>query len=128
MVIYVGTAVANLSRDRLKGLLKISQKAFADSLVETFGVVDEKSFPMPVGIKLGAFNQEQAVETLPFRELTGSLTFAGYPTTDRHGERSTGGCEVLRWAQGYTCGGSTKYFRVCQGNEWTRYYIPERFQ
>lgn len=59
----MGTVVAIFSRDRLNGLLKSSHKASTDSLVETFGVVDEKNIPMPVGIKLEAFSQKEAVET-----------------------------------------------------------------
>ena len=51
------------SSDRRNGLLKISQKTFADLLVETFGVVDEKSIPMPVGIKLEEFSQDEPVGT-----------------------------------------------------------------
>ena len=37
------------------------------------GVVDEKSIPMPVGIKLEEFSQDDPVGTWPFRELIGSL-------------------------------------------------------
>ena len=68
------------SRDRLNGLLKISQKTFADSLVEKFVVVDVKSIPMPVGIKLEEFSQDEPVGTWPFHELIGSLMWLATQT------------------------------------------------
>ena len=63
--------VCQFPRDRLNGLL--SRKTVADWLVEKFGVVDVKSIPMPVGIKLEEFSQDEPVGTWPFRELIGSL-------------------------------------------------------
>ena len=62
----VGTTDANCSRYRPNGLLNISQKAFADSLVEKLGVIDEKSISMPDGIKLEEFSQDEPVGTWAF--------------------------------------------------------------
>ena len=71
---------SQFSRDRLNGLLTISQRTFADPLVEKFGVVDVKSIPMPVGIKLEEFSQDEPVGTWPFRELIGSLMWLATQT------------------------------------------------
>ena len=69
------------SRDQLNGLRKISQKTVADSLVKKSGVVDAKSIPLPVGIKLEEFNQDEPVGTWPLRESIGSLMWL--PTQTR---------------------------------------------
>lgn len=61
--------VANLQWNQPNGLLNISQKPFADYLVEKVGNVIEKSVPMPVGIKLEEFSKDEPVGTWPFREL-----------------------------------------------------------
>ena len=68
------------SRDRLNGLLNISQKTFAGSLVEKFGVADVKSIPMPIGIHLEEFSRDEPVETWPFRELIGSVMWLATQT------------------------------------------------
>ena len=43
-------------------------------------MVDVKSIPMPVGIKLEEFSQDEPVGTWPFRELIGSLMWLATQT------------------------------------------------
>ena len=58
-------------RDWEKGLLTISQQAFAEQLASEYEVEYDKSAPFPVGTKLAKLEQIEALGGWPFRELVG---------------------------------------------------------
>ena len=57
------------SRDRKRGTLTISQQSFAEELVKTFRVTFVQSVPLRVGVKLEEFDEDEKIESWPFREL-----------------------------------------------------------
>ena len=68
------------TREREMGTLMISQKTFADELVKKFCVTSTQSVPLRVGVKLEEFDEDERVESWPFRELVGSLMWLSIST------------------------------------------------
>ena len=61
--------------------LTISQKTFADELVKKLFVTSTKSVPLRVGVKLEEeFDEDDRVESWPFRELVGTLIWLSIST------------------------------------------------
>ncbi|CAB1100747.1 unnamed protein product [Ectocarpus sp. CCAP 1310/34] len=67
-------------RDWDAGTLKISQQTYAEELGMEFGVEYGKEIPLPVGLKLSEFDQDEEVVSWPFRELIGSLMWLATQT------------------------------------------------
>ncbi|CAB1098582.1 unnamed protein product [Ectocarpus sp. CCAP 1310/34] len=67
-------------RDWDAGSLKISQQTYAEELGMEFGVEYGKEIPLPVGLKLSEFDQDEEVVSWPFRELIGSLMWLATQT------------------------------------------------
>ncbi|CAB1113540.1 unnamed protein product [Ectocarpus sp. CCAP 1310/34] len=67
-------------RDWDAGTLKSSQQTYAEELGMEFGVEYGKEIPLPVGLKLSEFDQDEAVVSWPFRELIGSLMWLARQT------------------------------------------------
>ncbi|CAB1101054.1 unnamed protein product [Ectocarpus sp. CCAP 1310/34] len=67
-------------RDWDAGTLKISQQTYAEELGMEFGVEYGKEIPLPVGLKLSEFDQDEEVVPWPFRELIGSLMWLATQT------------------------------------------------
>ena len=61
------------TRKREMGTLTISQKTSTNELVKKLCVTSTQSVPLPVGVKLEEFNENEKVENWPFRKLVGSL-------------------------------------------------------
>ena len=68
------------TREREMGTLTISQKTFADELVKKYCVISTQSVPLRVGGKLEEFNEDEIIESWPFRELVGSLMWLSIST------------------------------------------------
>ena len=75
---------------------------------------------MPVGVKLEEFSQDEPMETWPFRELIGSLTWLTTQTRLDIANSVRGRCEVLRWTQRGTLEDILRYFSVRLETEWIR--------
>ena len=73
-------AGCHFSRDKKKGLLTISQKAFTDKIVEKFGIVSNRTIPAVVGLKLEEFEKDESEGDWPFREVVGSLMWLANQT------------------------------------------------
>ena len=74
-------AGCHYSRDRINGLLTISQKAFTGTLVEKYGVVSGKKNPGWTGEKFDSVNEGDEPEgDWPFREVVGSLMWLANQT------------------------------------------------
>ncbi|CAB1112502.1 unnamed protein product [Ectocarpus sp. CCAP 1310/34] len=67
-------------RDWDAGTLKISQQTYAEELGMEFGVEYGKEIPLPVGLKLSEFDQDEEVVSWPFRGLIGSLMWLATQT------------------------------------------------
>ena len=73
-------AGCNFSRDRVKGTLTISQKAFAEKLVEKFGVTRSSRVPASPSVKLEEFDESEPEGQWPYRELVGGLMWLSNQT------------------------------------------------
>ncbi|CAB1102594.1 unnamed protein product [Ectocarpus sp. CCAP 1310/34] len=62
------------------GTLKISQQTYAKELGMEFGEENGKEIPLPVGLKLSEYDQDEDVISWPFRELIGSLMWLATQT------------------------------------------------
>ena len=68
------------SRDRDNGLLSIWQKAFADKVVDTYGVGSGIWVPASTSLKLDQFDADEPEGGWPFREVVGSLMWLANQT------------------------------------------------
>ena len=73
-------AGCRFERDRVAGIVNISQQASAEKLVDEFGVTRDKPTPMAVGLRLDEFDQEEAEVEEPFRSLVGHLMWLANQT------------------------------------------------
>ena len=74
-------ARCRFERDMVAGTIKMSQQAFAETIVAKFGVTRGKPTPMVVGLRLDEFDQEEAEVEEPSRSLVGHLMWLAKQTS-----------------------------------------------
>ena len=94
-------------KDREKGVLKISQRTFAEQLAKEYGIEFGKNVALPVGTKLAKFDKDDPPGNWPFRELVGSIMWL---STQTRPDISN----AVRCARVSSLEGSVCYFRVCE--------------
>ena len=73
-------AGCHYSRDRVAGLLTISQKSFTEKTVKQFGVTAGRNTPLSTDVFLEEFDEDEPDGVWPFRELVGSLMWLSNQT------------------------------------------------
>lgn len=73
-------AGCHYSRDKVAGLLTISQKSFAEKTVKQFGVTTGRNTPLSPDLFLEVFDEEEPTGDWPYRELVGSLLWLSNQT------------------------------------------------
>ena len=73
-------AGCHYSRDKVTGLLTISQKSFAEKTVRQFGVTTGRNTPLSTDVFLEDFDENEPDGLWPFRELVGSLMWLANQT------------------------------------------------
>ena len=73
-------AGCRFERDRVAGIVKISQQASAEKIAAKLGATRGKPTPMVVGLRLDEFNQEEAAVEEPFRSLVRHLMWLANQT------------------------------------------------
>jgi len=74
----------NITRDRQKKVLTLSQKSYIDKVVERFGMVEAKHVPIPLASHFGLSselcpktqNEKDFMNNVPYKSVVGSLMYA----------------------------------------------------